>query len=201
MKKSIINSLLFGFASSLAVSLAAAEGLSAESLGTKELSAEGAYIRAMPPGQQITAAFLKLVNSGEQACQITGGSSPIATDLQIHEHQHSNGMMKMRPLQSVAVEAGQSLLFEPGQLHLMLFGIKESLVPGEQQEFTLTTENCGSIVVAAEVRSFFKRQPVKSPKPVSSPEPVNSHKGHDHHGHHHGHNHQGHGDKNMQDNS
>jgi len=187
MKKSIIHSLLFGFASSLAVSLAAAEGL----------SAEGAYIRAMPPGQQITAAFLKLVNSGDQDCQITGGSSPIATDLQIHEHQHSNGMMRMRPLQSVAVEAGQSLLFEPGQLHLMLFGIKESLVPGEQQEFTLTTENCGSIVVAAEVRSFFKRQPVKSPKPVSSPEPVNSHKGHDHHGHHH----QGHGDKNMQDNS
>jgi len=189
MKKSIIHSLLFGFASSLAVSLAAAEGL----------SAEGAYIRAMPPGQQITAAFLKLVNSGDQDCQITGGSSPIATDLQIHEHQHSNGMMRMRPLQSVAVEAGQSLLFEPGQLHLMLFGIKESLVPGEQQEFTLTTENCGSIVVAAEVRSLFKKKSVSSPKPISSPKPVNSHEGHNHHDHnHHGHNHS---DKKMQDNS
>ena len=62
MKKSIIHSLLFGFASSLAISLAAAEGL-----GIKELSAEGAYIRAMPPGQQITAAFLELVNSGDKA--------------------------------------------------------------------------------------------------------------------------------------
>ena len=194
MKKSIIHSLLFGFASSLAISLAAAEGL-----GIKELSAEGAYIRAMPPGQQITAAFLKLVNSGDQDCQITGGSSPIATDLQIHEHQHSNGMMRMRPLQSVAIEAGQSLLFEPGQLHLMLFGIKESLVPGEQQEFTLTTENCGSIVVAAEVRSFFKKKSVSSPKPINSPKPVNSHEGHNHHDHnHHGHNHS---DKKMQDNS
>ncbi|MDG1819438.1 MAG: copper chaperone PCu(A)C [Porticoccaceae bacterium] len=198
MKKTIINSLLFGLASSFAVSLAAAESLSAGGL-----RAEGAYIRAMPPGQQITAAFLKLTNSGEQACKIIGGSSPIATDLQIHEHQHSNGMMKMRPLESVAIEAGQILLFQPGQLHLMLFGINQTLVPGQQQEFTLTTEDCGSIVVAAEVRSLFKRQPVNSPELTNSPElikPTNSHEGHNHHDHSH-HNHHGHSDKKMQDNS
>jgi periplasmic copper chaperone A len=166
MKKSIFNSLLFGFASSLAVGLVWAEESSSAAL-----HAEQAYIRAMPPGQQVTAAFLRLVNSSDRACLITGGSSPIASDLQIHEHQHSNGMMKMRPLASVTVEAGQSLEFKPGQLHLMLFGIQETLVPGHPQTFSLTTENCGSLLVQAEVRSLFKNKPAAS---------SHSHRGHNH---------------------
>ncbi len=172
MKKSILNSLLFGFASCAAVGLA-----SAEEIAEKELTAEQAYIRAMPPGQHVTAAFLKLVNNSDRACKLTGGSSPIASEIQIHEHQHSDGMMKMRPLESVTVEAGQSILFEPGKLHLMLFGIQDTLVPGHQQVLALTTENCGSLLVQAEVRSLFKNRPP-------------SHKGQDHSAHNHSsHNH------------
>ena len=179
MKKTLFKSLLFGFASCAAVTLVSAEGLYAEQ----------AYIRAMPPGQQITAAFLKLVNSTDRACVITGGSSPIASDLQIHEHQRSDGMMKMRPLESVTIEAGQSLLFKPGQLHLMLFGLQTPLVPGQQQVLALTTENCGSVLVEAEVRSLFNKKPAPS---------VNGHN-HDHS--HKGHDHKMHGGNGMQDSS
>jgi copper(I)-binding protein len=185
MKKTIFNSLLFSvaFASCAAVNLVSAD----EHGEHKEmLTAEQAYIRAMPPGQQVTAAFLKLVNSSDRACVITGGSSPIASDIQIHEHQHSDGMMKMRPLPSVTVEAGQSLMFEPGQLHLMLFGVQTTLVPGERQVIALTTENCGALLIQAEVRSLFKNRPAK----------VDSHKGHNHGSDaHKGHDHK------MQDNS
>jgi copper(I)-binding protein len=105
-------------------------------------------------------------------------------------------MMKMRPLPSVTVEAGQSLMFEPGQLHLMLFGVQTTLVPGDLQVFALTTENCGSLLVQAEVRSLFKNRPAK----------LDSHKGHDHSAHNHSsqnhssHAHKGH-DHKMQVNS
>jgi len=189
MKKSIFNSLLFGFVSCLAVSVVSAEGASQKGLSPQGFYAEQAYIRAMPPGQEVTAAFLKLVNNSDRACKVTGGSSPIATDIQIHEHRHSDGMMKMRPLPSVTVEAGQSLIFEPGQLHLMLFGIQATLVPGHQQVLALTTENCGSLLVRAEVRSLFKNKPA-------------SHKGHDHSAHDHSaHAHKGRGDHKKQDSS
>lgn len=152
MKKTLIFFLFAGLAAITAV----------PSMATGNLYAEDAYIRAMPPGQQITAAFLKLVNPSEKACQITGGSSSIATELQIHEHLHSDGMMKMRPVASVTVEAGTTLTFKPGQHHLMLFGIQAPLVPGQAVEFSLTTENCGSLVVVAEVRSLFKSKPAAS---------------------------------------
>ncbi len=150
MMQLIYKSLLVGLASCAAVSQLSAEQV---------LSAEQAYLRAMPPGQQVTAAFLKLVNNSDQACKVTGGSSPVAKDVQIHEHRHSDGMMKMRPLPSVTVEAGQSLIFEPGQLHLMLFGIETPLTPGNKQELTLATENCGSLKIQLEVRSLFKKGP------------------------------------------
>jgi hypothetical protein len=55
----------------------------------------------------------------------------------------------------------------------------------------LTSENCGSLLVQAEVRSLFKNRPTK----------VDSHKGHDHSAHNHGsHNHSSH-DHKIQDNS
>lgn len=172
MKKSIFNSLLFGFVSCVAVSVVSAEGASQKGLSPQGFYAEQAYIRAMPPGQQVTAAFLKLVNNSDRACKVTGGSSPIATEVQIHEQLNSDGMMKMRPLSSVTVKAGQSLLLEPGQVHLMLFGIQTTLVPGHQHVLALTTENCGSLLVRAEVRSLFKNR-------------QSSHQGHDHSAHNH----------------
>lgn len=167
MKKSLIYVVFAGLATILTTPSMAADGL----------YAEDAYIRAMPPGQQVTAAFLKLVNPTDKACQIIGGSSPIATELQIHEHLHSDGMMKMRPVASVTVSAGETLMFKPGQLHLMLFGIQMPLVPEQAVEFTLTTENCGSLVIAAEVRSLFKSKPA----PSMHKEKTNSHSMHGNH--------------------
>ena len=178
MKKSIFNSLLFGFASCAAVSVVSAESASQKGHSPQGLYAEQAYIRAMPPGQQVTAAFLKLVNNSDRACKVTGGSSPIATEVQIHEQLNSDGMMKMRPLSSVTVKAGQSLLLEPGQVHLMLFGIQTTLVPGHQHVLALTTENCGALLVPAEVRSLFK-----SRQSSHHDHSAHNHDAHDHHDH------------------
>lgn len=167
MNKSTIKILMLGLASSIAFPLLASE----------ELHAEDAHIRAMPPGQEVTAAFFKLVNHSDKACKITGGSSTVASAIEIHEHRHSDGMMKMRPVPSVTVKGGEALLFKPGGLHLMLFGVVETLVPGEQQQITLTTENCGSLVVTAEVRSLLKSKAASAKKEKSD-------KHHHHHMHH-----------------
>ena len=167
MNKSMIKILMLGLASSIAFPLLASE----------ELHAEDAHIRAMPPGQEVTAAFFKLVNHSDQTCVITGGSSPLAAAVEIHEHLHSDGMMKMRPVKSVTVDGGETLVFKPGGLHLMLFGVKQTLVPEAQQEITLATENCGSLVVTAEVRSLLKGK-------ASHPKKDKGDKHHHHHMHH-----------------
>ena len=84
------------------------------------------YVRAPVPGNSMTAAFLHVSNSGEQACKLTAASSSYAKKVEFHTHQHVDGMMKMRPVDTVDVPAGSSVTFKPGGIHLMLFGVKSS---------------------------------------------------------------------------
>ena len=69
-------------------------GLAASASG---FSVEDAYIRAMPPGRNATAAYLSVTNNHAKACSIIGGSTGIAAKLEVHQQLMSDGMMKMRP--------------------------------------------------------------------------------------------------------
>ncbi|MDA7753185.1 copper chaperone PCu(A)C [bacterium] len=119
------------------------------------LTVTDAYIRTMPPGRTVTAGFLSITNSGNQACQILSAESPLSDRLEFHEHLHSDGMMRMRPVSGgLLIEAGDTLVFQPGGLHIMLFNIQHPLVTGENTPLLLNTDQCGSLQVNAEIRSL-----------------------------------------------
>lgn len=122
----------------------------------KALQVDEPYVRAMPPGQSVTAAFLVLKNLSGNTCTVNGGSSVIAGRLEMHEHRHEQGMMKMRPVSGVTIPAGGQVDFQPGGLHIMLFDIESQLLPGETVPIVLTTDVCGEVNIQAEVRSLFK---------------------------------------------
>ena len=117
------------------------------------------YVRAPVPGQNMTAAFLMISNSGEQNCKLIAASSSYAKKIEFHTHQHVDGMMRMRPVEAVDVPAGSVVAFKPGGLHLMLFGVKS----GEESsaEITLSTDKCGEIQFSAPIKSL-KSQPAKA---------------------------------------
>jgi copper(I)-binding protein len=110
------------------------------------------YVRTPVPGQSMTAAFLKVSNTGEQACQLTGASSSYAKKIEFHTHQHVDGMMKMRPVDIVEVAGGSSVAFKPGGLHLMLFGVNHDET--SSAEITFTTDKCGEIKFSAPIKSI-----------------------------------------------
>jgi hypothetical protein len=43
-----------------------------------DVAVEGAYVRAVPPGQSNSAAFMKISNQGAAAHALVGGSTPAA---------------------------------------------------------------------------------------------------------------------------
>ena len=106
-----------------------------------------AYIRGLPPGQTVTAVFMTFNNALAQDCQLVGAASPIASSAEIHAHSHHNGAMSMRPVDAVKIPAGESLSFEPGGYHLMMFGLKDDLKEGDEHAITLffEGEGCGVI--------------------------------------------------------
>ena len=111
------------------------------------MAVDGAYIRGLPPGQTVTAAFMTLNNPLAQDCQLVGPASPIASSAEIHAHSHHNGTMSMRPVDAVKIPAGESFSLEPGGYHLMLFGLKEDLKEGDEHAMTLLFEGegCGAL--------------------------------------------------------
>jgi copper(I)-binding protein len=117
------------------------------------------YVRVPVPGHNMTAAFLMVSNTGEQDCKLTGANSSYAQKIEFHTHQHSDGMMKMRPVDSIDVVAGGHVAFKPGGLHLMLFGIKPS--DKSTVDINLTTDKCGEIHFSAPFKSI-KSQPAKA---------------------------------------
>jgi periplasmic copper chaperone A len=122
------------------------------------LTVSDAYIRGLPPGQTVTAAFMTLNNRLDQECRLVGAASPIASSAEIHAHTHHNGAMSMRPVEEVALPAGETVSFEPGGYHLMLFGLQNSLSDGEEYRVTLFFEGCPEVVVTMPVRSVLREE-------------------------------------------
>lgn len=117
------------------------------------LSVSAAWVREAPPGAGMTAAFLRLNNSGTHAVKLVAAASPAAGSVELHGHSHENGVMQMRAVPAVTIPAGGSVALEPGGLHLMVFELKTSPKAGEQFPLVLTFDDGSTLPVSADVRS------------------------------------------------
>jgi copper(I)-binding protein len=135
----------------LAVAALALSPLVAQSIEIKD-----AYVRGLPPTQRNTAAFFTVLNTSDKPVVLMAGRSDAAERLEIHSHQHRNGMMSMREQTSVSIAAGESLVFESGGYHLMLINLTRAVRDGDQLSFSLTTYDGEEITVLAPVISVLK---------------------------------------------
>jgi hypothetical protein len=63
-----------------------------------------------------------------------------------------SGEMTMRPVSSVALPAGETVMLMPGGYHIMLLDLAAPLEVGQTFDVTLTFANAGTQVVTVEVR-------------------------------------------------
>jgi len=84
---------------------------------------EDAWVRAMPPGQKMTAAYGVFRNSGSVSLRISEFSSPQYASVSLHETiVDSSGMNKMQDIQAMVILPGEVLELAPGGKHFMLMG-------------------------------------------------------------------------------
>ncbi len=98
---------------------------------------QDAYVRAVPPGQPNSAAFMRITNHGPDHRALLAAESDKAEVVELHSHRMEDGMMQMRQVEQIDLPAGETAVLEPGGLHVMLIGLTESLAPGDQIELTL----------------------------------------------------------------
>jgi copper(I)-binding protein len=123
-------------------------------LAVAEVVVTDATVREMLPGRSMTAGYFSISNQNNVAAELIGASSPQFGSIELHQHSHKDGMMKMEQVQSVVVAAGQQVHFQPGGLHLMMFDAKTSITTGQQIPLRLTFKDGQSIEVQASVSAI-----------------------------------------------
>jgi len=127
----------------------------ASSATAQSLQIENAWVRAMPPNQKMTAAYLDIRNSGENAVEIKGARSSIASRSEVHTSLEIDGYMRMKHLDQLVVGPGETLAFSPGGIHVMLMGIEKMPALGSDSIICLVLAAGGEICATATVRKSF----------------------------------------------
>jgi copper(I)-binding protein len=133
-----------------------------------EIEVKDAVARATPPGAPVGGIYLTIHNSGQQADRLIKADTPVADQVELHSHSTDGGVARMQAVSEVAVPAGQSVLFQPGGLHVMLRNLKAPLRAGESFPLTLTFARAGDKTVEVSVKEISALIPQA---------------GHGHHGH------------------
>ena len=117
-----------------------------------EVRIDHAWVRAMPPGQRNTAAYLAVTNRGSSPLEIVGATTDLANRAEIHVSREVDGYVRMEQLHSLALPPGQTVQLSPGGKHLMLLGLKEMPVPGSTARLCLSFADGQSACVDAPVQ-------------------------------------------------
>ena len=109
-------------------------GLSSLSHASEMLHWKDAWVRSMPPGAQVSAAYGLLMNHGDQTVTLSTVSSEISGTAEMHEVIADGDQRRMAELESIEIPPHETLIFEPGGRHIMLLDIAASPVEGETVE-------------------------------------------------------------------
>ena len=122
----------------------------AASAQTGQLEVSSAWARATPAKAETGIAYLTIRSPA--ADRLVAVSSPVAKKAELNSMEMSGMVMKMRPLASLDIPAGQPVTLKPGGDHIMLIGLNGPLREGQSFPLTLTFENAGAreVTVAVE---------------------------------------------------
>ena len=111
------------------------------SVAQGELRITEASVRLLPPSLPNTSAYFKVENTGNKDCILVGASSPIAELAELHNHIMLGDMMRMEKQDTITIGAGQTVVFAPGGLHMMIFSLKSPLQNGQNVRLSLHTKD------------------------------------------------------------
>jgi periplasmic copper chaperone A len=128
--------------------------LRAQALQERTIIVADAWARATPKGSTTAVIYITVINNGQDADRLLGATTPMAEKVQLHSNTNDNGVMKMRELTSIEIEAGKKVALKPGGTHAMLVGLKQPLVEGQSFSVTVEFEKAGKIDVPVSVEKI-----------------------------------------------
>lgn len=124
------------------------------STSADQVTVSDAWVKAVPTG--MTGAFAVLANDGDREVRLESVSTDRAGTVELHETvSDGSGGMTMQPKDGgFVIAAGEEHELAPGGDHIMLMGVTEALVPGEEIELLLHFADGSTKTVTALVKDF-----------------------------------------------
>ncbi len=113
-----------------------------------------AWVREVPPGTSVSAGYMTILNNGTEDDRLISMSSDIAENTELHiSNVDEDGVATMERIKVLELPQGESVELNPGGMHIMLIGLKESLVGKDSVKLNLKFEKSGDVSVEAPVKS------------------------------------------------
>jgi len=112
------------------------------------------YIKASIPGSEVTAAYMTINNSSNEVITLKRVTSTISDRVEIHEHSMADGMMRMREVGKITIEANSSVVLQPSGLHLMFFSLTQPIIENNEIDLTLHFSNNTKIKIQLPVYKY-----------------------------------------------
>jgi hypothetical protein len=98
--------------------------------------------------------YLTVANTGDEDDALVGGRTDRAELVEIHEMMVSDGTARMQPVDGpLPIPAGETVVLEPGGLHLMLINLTEDNRAGDVYEVTLEFARAGEVILLVPVKA------------------------------------------------
>lgn len=100
----------------------------------------------------VSAAYMTILNAGDDADTLVSASTDVAGIVEIHEMRMNGDVMEMRPVEGgVPVDAMGMAVLEQGGVHIMLMDLTQALEEGSAFALTLTFESGAEVNVGVPV--------------------------------------------------
>lgn len=155
-QKSLRTALVAG----LLTVLPAMSGLATAPAAAHEFKAgtlllEHPWTRATAKGAEMGGGFVTIVNTGNEADRLIGGSFALAARAEVHEMKMEGDVMKMRQLErGLDIPAGATVELKPGSYHLMFMKLTAPLEAGTKVKGALIFEKAGEVPVEFAVEAI-----------------------------------------------
>ena len=117
-----------------------------------DISLEHVWARPTVSNATVAAAYFTITDNARPD-RLIGVSTPVAASAQLHETINDNGIMKMRPISTLALNPGKSVTFAPGGKHVMLMELKSPLKAGDSFPMILTFEHARPLTVTVNIEA------------------------------------------------
>lgn len=119
------------------------------------------WIREAPPTATVMAAYMNIKNTSEEDLALVSAECEFYETIELHSTVMDGDIARMVKQEQLDLPKGTEVSLEPGGLHIMLIGVKQRPVAGDQVKILLNFSDESQKEIIAEVKKITGAMPMK----------------------------------------